>query len=188
MTSEDIDGSPGAGRSLVAAFDHVWSRFTDRLAGLGNDEYFWAPLPGCWSLRRDQNGRWTLDGHGGDGPAPDPLPITTIAWRIGHVGGLALGGFAARRFGDGAIASDDIEFPGRAPDVHTFLDGNYRRWRDGLVALSDAEWWLPLGEGWGPYAESSTADLALHVLDELVHHGAEIGLLRDLYLHRAALG
>jgi hypothetical protein len=33
----------------------------------------------------------------------------------------------------------------------------------------------------GPYAESNTVDLALHVLDEVVHHGAEIGLLRDLY-------
>ena len=29
-----------------------------------------------------------------------------------------------------------------------------------------------------------TLDLALHVLDEVIHHGAEIGLLRDLYLHR----
>jgi hypothetical protein len=29
-------------------------------------------------------------------------------------------------------------------------------------------------------------DLALHVLDELVHHAAEVGLLRDLYSHRSA--
>ena len=40
----------------------------------------------------------------------------------------------------------------------------------------------------GPYAESSTVDLALHVLDEVVHHGAEVGLLRDLYAHRGSLG
>jgi hypothetical protein len=25
-------------------------------------------------------------------------------------------------------------------------------------------------------------DLALHVFDEVVHHGAEVGLLRDLYV------
>jgi hypothetical protein len=31
-------------------------------------------------------------------------------------------------------------------------------------------------------------DLALHVLDEVVHHGAEAGLLRDLYAHRGSLG
>jgi hypothetical protein len=29
---------------------------------------------------------------------------------------------------------------------------------------------------------------ALPVLDEVVHHGAEAGLLRDLYAHRDALG
>ena len=31
------------------------------------------------------------------------------------------------------------------------------------------------------YAESSTVDLALHVLDEVMHYSAEVGLLRDLY-------
>jgi hypothetical protein len=35
--------------------------------------------------------------------------------------------------------------------------------------------------------ESSTLDLALHVLDEVIHHGAEISPLRDLYLHRSSL-
>jgi hypothetical protein len=39
----------------------------------------------------------------------------------------------------------------------------------------------------GPYAESNTLDLALHVLDEVDHHGAEVGLLRDLYLRRDQL-
>jgi hypothetical protein len=31
-------------------------------------------------------------------------------------------------------------------------------------------------------------DLALHVLDEVIHHGAEVALLRDLFAHRAAPG
>jgi hypothetical protein len=30
-------------------------------------------------------------------------------------------------------------------------------------------------------------ELALHVLDEVIHHGAEIGLLRDLYSHRSSI-
>jgi hypothetical protein len=30
-------------------------------------------------------------------------------------------------------------------------------------------------------------DLALHVFDEIVHHGAEVGVLRDLYLRRDQL-
>jgi hypothetical protein len=31
------------------------------------------------------------------------------------------------------------------------------------------------------------ADLALHVLDELTHHAAEVSLLRDLYLRKDQL-
>jgi len=41
-------------------------------------------------------------------------------------------------------------------------------------------WEETLGPRWGPCAESDTFDLALHLLDKLVHHGAENALLRDL--------
>lgn len=42
--------------------------------------------------------------------------------------------------------------------------------------------------GLGLYAESDTVDLVLHALDEVIHHGAEVGLLRDLYANRSSLG
>lgn len=177
-----MDGSVGG--SLITAFDYVWGRLTGRLAGLTDDEYLWEPVPGCWSLRPDASGRWKLDGGGGGGPAPDPAPVTTIAWRLGHLGGLALGGFASQRFGDGTLTRDAIEYPSGAAGVPGFLEQNYRAWRDGMASLDDPAWDLPLGPAWGPYAESSTADLALHVLDEVVHHGAEVGVLRDLYSGR----
>jgi DinB superfamily len=174
------------GSSLRTAFDYVWDRFSDRLAGMGDDEYLWAPAAGCWSVRLDAEGRGRLDGGGGGGPAPDPAPLTTIAWRIGHVGGLALGGFANRLFEDGSLRVEDIDFPGHVADAIPFLERNYGRWRSGVASLDSDQWWMPLGPAWGPYAESTTVDLALHVLDELVHHGAEVGLLRDLYANRTA--
>lgn len=31
------------------------------------------------------------------------------------------------------------------------------------------------------YAESNKAGFALHMLDEMIHHAAEISLLRDLF-------
>jgi hypothetical protein len=33
----------------------------------------------------------------------------------------------------------------------------------------------------------TTFQLALHVLDEIVHHGGEIGVLRDLFRQRSSL-
>jgi hypothetical protein len=173
--------------SLTTAFDYVWARLTGRLTGLTDAEYFWEPAPGCWSLRQGDDGRWRLDGGGGGGPAPDPVPVTTIAWRLGHLGGMAVGGFADRRFGDGTLTTEQIVFPSRAADVPAFLDEHYQSWRTGLNALNPTEWAAPLGPSWGPYAESNTVDLALHVLDEVIHHGAEVGLLRDLYSNRSSL-
>ena len=179
-----MDAIPG---SLITAFDYVWDRLAGRLSGLTDEEYFWEPVAGCWSLRQDDEGRWHLDGGGGGGPAPDPAPVTTIAWRLGHLGGMAVGGFADRRFGAGKLTTAQLDFPPDAAAVPGFLDGHYRSWRAGLAGLSPGEWASPLGPSWGPYAQSNTVDLALHVLDEVIHHGAEVGLLRDLYSQRASL-
>jgi hypothetical protein len=172
------------GPSMISAFDHVYGRLVDRLAGRSDEEYLWEPVPGCWSLRPGEDGRWHLDGGGGGGPPPEPVPFTTIAWRLGHAGGLGLGGFANWLFGDRALLPEAIVYPGRAAEVRGFLDDYYDEWRSGLAGLSDDAWEQPLGASWGAYAESTTLDLALHVLDELVHHGAEIALLRDLYAVR----
>jgi hypothetical protein len=46
----------GTGRSLITAFDYVWGRLTGRLDGLTDQEYFWEPVPGCWSLRQGTTG------------------------------------------------------------------------------------------------------------------------------------
>ncbi|HEV2372585.1 MAG TPA: DinB family protein [Streptosporangiaceae bacterium] len=173
--------------SMITAFDYVWDRLTGRLTGLTDDEYFWEPVAGCWSLRQDAQGRWQLDGDGGGGPAPDPVPVTTIAWRLGHIGDLVLANFATRRFGDGKQAGARTDLPPHASTVRGFLDEQYQNWRSGLAGLSQPQWAEPLGPPWGPYAEANTVDLALHVLDEVVHHGAEVGVLRDLYAQRATL-
>jgi hypothetical protein len=175
------------GTSLCTAFDVAWARFTARLDGLETAEYLWEPVSGCWSIHQDTNGRWRIDGSGSNAPAGDPPPVTTLAWRIGHVAGLGLGGFASQLFENGSLTIQDIEFPGEAAAVPEFCKGYYRMWREGMAGLDDARWWSALGEKWGPYQDSNTVDLALHLLDEVVHHGGEIGLLRDLYLRRAEL-
>ncbi|NEE57439.1 DinB family protein, partial [Streptomyces sp. SID8455] len=56
---------------LLEQFDFARERLTGRLAGplmdsgngvgigvtpLGDDEYFWEPVPGCWSVRRREAG------------------------------------------------------------------------------------------------------------------------------------
>lgn len=52
-----------------------------RLDGLSHEEYLWEPAPGAWPVRRTGE-RNELDWAS---PTPDPAPVTTIAWRLGHV-------------------------------------------------------------------------------------------------------
>jgi hypothetical protein len=177
------------GTSLETVFDFSWQRFRQRLEGLTDEEYLWEPVRGCWSLRPGDGGTLVLDGDGGGGPPPEPVPFTTVAWRIGHLGLLTLRGFTARLFGDEAVAGAPFgaPLPGDAGEVWPYLDAGYQAWRAGMASFGEERWWSLLGPDWEPYEESNHVDLALHVLDEVVHHAAEVALLRDLYANRAGL-
>ncbi|MCW2904651.1 MAG: hypothetical protein JWO67_6916, partial [Streptosporangiaceae bacterium] len=139
--------------SLATAFDQAWDRFVSRLDGLGDDEYFWEPAPGCWSVRQGDDGRWLIDGDGGDGGpanAPVPPPVTTIAWRIGHIG-LTFIGFGDRLFADGKITLDDVEFARSATAAVGVLKDSYRDyWRVGIGSLGVEQWWRYIGPAFGP--------------------------------------
>ncbi|MEO3787817.1 DinB family protein [Actinocorallia sp. B10E7] len=181
-----------AERSIVDVFDRGWARFLRRLDGLGDEEYFWEPVDGAWSVRQSPDGRWAIDGAGGfpsgDGTPPDPMPFTTIAWRIGHLG-LTFIGFGDRLFFDGSVALDEVAVPPSAAASARYLEYTYQDyWREKLEEFEDERWALPVGPVFGPYAEHSGTDLVLHVLDEFIRQSAEIGVLRDLYRHRKQLG
>ncbi len=59
-------------------------------------------------------------------------------------------------------------------------------WQDLPHELPGASWWEPLDPIAGEYAESDKAALLLRCLDEQIHHGADLGVVRDLYQHDAA--
>jgi hypothetical protein len=50
-----------------------------------------------------------------------------------------------------------------------------------MTTLPEERLWSPIGPQFGPFSEAGAVDLMLHVLDEFIHHAAEIALLRDLY-------
>jgi hypothetical protein len=92
-------------------------------------------------------------------------------------------GFANWFNNGGAPYSVDEEIPTDANAAISFLIRNYEYWRQGMVSFPEERLWLAIGPAFGPYSEASAVDLMLHVLDEFIHHAAEIALLRDLY-HR----
>ena len=64
---------------LADQLEFHWSnQLRPRLDGLTDDEYFWEPVPDCWTVHSDGGVDFVY-------PEPTPTPFTTIAWRLAHV-------------------------------------------------------------------------------------------------------
>jgi len=168
-------------KELTDQLDFFWQRqFLPRLEGLTDEEFLWEPVDGCWSVRPDGEGgtrfEWTY-------PEPVPPPFTTIAWRIAHIGDGVLGARAANHFGDG-YDRESVRYPITAREGLDYLHESYALWHKGLTTLDDEALARPCGPAEGPYSEYSFATLVLHITREVVHHGAEVCVLRDLYRDR----
>lgn len=174
----------GMKAELVDLSDGVWQRLRGRLDGLTDDEYSWEPAPGCWTVRTRDDG---IVAHDFSLPAPDPTPPTTIAWRLSHVIDL-YGEDRAPQWLDvepqGApVGLDD---PAWAPPVTAaaaiaLLERAHDRWDGHLRLVDEAALGEKVGPVGGPFADRTRAAYVLHMLDEFIHHGAEIALLRDLW-------
>ena len=76
-----------------------------------------------------------------------------------------------------------------APPTRRWLSSTrqYAAWSAGRGARSATTGLArPCGADEGPFATYPLAALVLHINREMIHHGAEICLLRDLYLRRTA--
>ncbi|MBO0845333.1 MAG: DinB family protein [Nocardioides sp.] len=169
---------------------HYRHMFLPRLEGLTDDEYLWEPVPDCWSIR--PRGTCTSPAPIGVGPMqrddapdePDPAPVTTIAWRIAHITVECLAMRTASHFGGPPAHYETWEYAATAGEGLAGLDTAYAAWTAGVESLGEEGLTRPVGPAEGHFAEFPYADLVLHINRELIHHGAEICLLRDLYAHR----
>ena len=158
-----------------------------RLDGLTDDEYRWEPAPAGLErppARPDRrpaqpgSGPFTVDFAY---PEPDPPPVTTIAWRLAHiiVGVLAMR--VASHFGGPPADYQSSPYAGTAARRSAQLDDAYDAWtagcprarRDGLAGRA--------GRRRGRTPSYPIIALVLHINREVIHHGAEVALLRDLY-------
>jgi len=168
---------------LLESIEYVWSRVRSRVDGLTDEEYRWEPVSGCWSVRQSHSGAWEIERPH---PEPSPPPVTTIAWRLWHIGSECLAGYTSRGLGPWPLKVTENEWFPSAGQALDAVDEAWGAFYAGLKALGEDGLWSPLGAAWEEFADDTWAALVQHALDELSHHGAEVALLRDLYLRRNA--
>lgn len=171
--------------SAVEVLRRQWadscSRLLSRLEGLTDAEYLWEPVPGSWNVRRspDSSGGWTVDYPAG--PHPDPPPFTTIGWRLLHISdGNTI--YWEHSFGPARRNFWDLAPHGDAAGAVAYLAASQEPITATSAALSDED----LG-GMRPThfkVEWRAGRVLTTLINEQVHHGAEVALLRDLYRAR----
>lgn len=180
---------------LLAQFDFTVESLLDRAQGMTDEEYFWEPVSGCWSIRRRDDdrdvrmlgkGEWALEQDRIPLDSPNP-PFTTIAWRLGHLSsGLTLR--ADWTVGSKSLGIDDIEMPASATSAIATLERSTAYWREALTTATTDEDLDQVGRSSYPGGldpDIPFIEIVWWVNKELIHHGAEIALLRDLWQVRA---
>ncbi|HEY2763279.1 MAG TPA: DinB family protein, partial [Pseudonocardiaceae bacterium] len=147
-------------RLLVDQLDWHWQHhLRPRLDGITDEEYLWEPVAGCWNIRRRGasaapivagSGEYTVDFAF---PEPKPAPVTTIAWRLGHVIVGVFGARVASHFGGPPVSYQDFRYAGTARDALGQLDEVYAAWTSGVRDLDAAGLARPCGSAEGPYAD-----------------------------------
>ena len=170
---------PDTKRELLDIVAQAWDvRLQPRLEGLTDEEYFWEPVPDCWTIRRRPDGTFRADW----GFVFDEIPpFTTIGWRMSHL--IYCYGFTASWLGRGS-RENPLErdgTPGTAADALRMLAEGHDTLVANINEIDADDLSKNIGPIGGVYAERTKLSLLLHQLDEVIHHGAEVALLRDLY-------
>src|SRR5688500_4207787 len=117
---------------LVDQLNWHWeNQLRPRLDGLTDEEYFWEPVAGAWNVR-PQGAGFTIDW---EYPEPDPAPVTTIAWRIGHIVVGVFGTRSANHFDGPPVYYEDFAWAGDAAAALAQLDDAYATWIAGVRGL-----------------------------------------------------
>ena len=163
---------------LLVQMDEAYARLLGRVQGLTNHEFFWQPVPDCWTVYKDDSGRWTY--HYAI-PDPKPAPITTIAWQLVHVA-LCKIMYHEWAFGAARLTFPEIEVPHTVKLTMTELEVGQRLLRAHLARLSDDELEQMVLTNWGERWPAWRIFWTMADHDAL-HTGA-IGQLRDDYQWR----
>lgn len=154
----------------------AYASIREHVDGLTDDEFFWEPVARCWTVRRRADGRWAVDYP--EPPHPEPAPFTTIAWRLVHVAECKLM-YHEYAFGAATLTFPDIDSAHSAAAAIAELEAGHELLLRDLDVLDDASLEREVLTNWGE--RWPARKIFWTMVDHDLHHGGEIGVLRDLY-------
>jgi len=165
---------------LRRSWDLSATRLDQRCRGLTDDELLWEPVADAWNLIPDpeRSGSWT---YPYDFDPPSPHPVTTIGWRLVHIAADNWI-YTEHAFGPGLRTFPDLLVAATAAEVLADWRASRSPVESWLDAATDEDLDVPRPSHLG--GELLAGEVIRILLDEQTHHGAEIALLRDLYLRR----
>jgi hypothetical protein len=166
--------------------EHAFRAARWHVEELTDKEFFHQPATPCWGVwRRDEaprehvlgTGEWVVDNHG-----PDQPLVPTIGWRLLH---LAVWTDIYREwtFSIRRPRAEDYDYPGNAADAVAWLERAQEAFAHDVASLDESRIGDLRPTHYGK--QRSAGDLVWDIAIEHTHHGAEIGLLRDLMRGRA---
>jgi hypothetical protein len=182
MTDPAAPAVPARLVQWLAMWDYVVEVLRDRLTGLSDEEFLWAPAPDAWTVRPNPAGGRNLIDVEVWAPTGDPAPPRTIAWSVGHLGS----GVANRAdwlVGSHSKTAEDYDWPLRADEGVRFMFDGLAQWRAGLATMTDRDLDTvgrsAFPDGLDP--ELPLIEIVWWVTKELTWHAADIWYVRDLF-------
>ena len=177
--------------------------------GLTDDELLWEPMPGSWSVRPVEEcrtatpfvvGTWAADFDAeramatAEGTATEPL--TSIVWLFWHVGSQPgrtaqldfLGGPHTAESGWTSPYITAHPVFTTAEEAVGVMRAGWRALDTALRSAGDEQLEQPVrfwGYGGQPGRMGTGAQVIASVVNEVSHHGTQIGVLRDLHRLRS---
>jgi hypothetical protein len=171
---------------LQKLIGHAFTASRWHVQDLTDAEFFYEPATPCWGVWRQHEapresivgrGHWVMDTHGSDKPL-----VPSIGWRLLH---LAVWTDIYREwtFGVRRPRPDDFEYVGKAEQAVAWLERAQRDFMKQVKALTERQ----VGDMRPTHSgrKRSVGDIVWDIAVEHTHHGAEIGVLRDVLRGRA---
>ncbi len=165
--------------TLIRQLDTAWKLASFHLDGLTTDECLWRPEQRGLHVQRASDGTWRADWPEREGYDIGPPSIAWLTWHVRFWWSMVID----HSFGRGALAREQVLWPGDADAVREAITRLHGEWRAAIEALSDEDLRSSQRTRW-PLRDRPFAEVIAWANVELTKNAAEIGYARFLYAVR----